>query len=213
MIKSIIRDYLLIRISAQDFLNQLICNDELLGEIQKKIPDSTCAFDEVWKDCPLSVEAFEHCNFDLRYILSEGYYSLSSVSACDTAYDLIYDLFHDDFPNIPHSDYYSDIAMFAIDVVPDVVDSVEAGVVLMNIIQSTQGVKTGRKKITRDLIRNAFHLSESKKRPQWAQNSEWPVSAGGKPMRFLKQKTEGEMVRYWFEDVDTLEKRIIVDYY
>lgn len=213
MIKSMIRDYLLIRMSAQDFSNQLIDNDELLEEIRKRIPDSTCAFDDVWKDCPLRVEAFELCDFDLRYILTKGYYALSSVSSCSTAYDLVYDLFHNDFPDIPHSDYYSNIVMFAIDVVPEVVDSVEAGAVLMNIIQSTQDDKTGRKKKARDLINEAFHLTESKKRPRWAQNSEWPISATGKPMRFLKQKTEGEMVRYWFEDVDTLEERIVIDYY
>lgn len=213
MIEAMIRDYLLIRMSAQDFVKQIRCNDELLAEIQKKIPDSTCAFDEVWKDCPLSAEAFQYCDFDLRYILSKGYYALSSVLSCDTGYDLIYALFHEDFPDIPHSDYYDEIAMFAIDVVPDVVASVEAGVILMDIIQSAIGIKTGRKKIVRDGIRDAFHLNESKKRPRWAQSSQWPVSASGKPMRFLKQKTEGEMVSYWFEDVDTLEQRIVADYY
>lgn len=213
MPETILRDYLSLRIGAGEFLKQILSNDELLSVIQSKLPDSKCAFDEVWENYPISAEAFEYSDFDLRRLLSRGYYSVASVSTCDHAYDLIYDLFHDDFPDIPRAKYYYEITMFAIDTVPEVVDSPEAGALLMKIIESAWKLEKGRKTAVRTAIRSAFHLDETKKRPRWAQSSLWPIGKGEIPMRFLSQKTDGDKVTYHFEDATTLEKRDIVDYY
>lgn len=100
MVETILRDYLSLRIGAGEFLKQILSNDEVLNAIQSKLPDSECAFDEVWENYPISAEAFEYSDFDLRRLLSRGYYSVARASSCCRAYDLIYDLFHDDFPEI-----------------------------------------------------------------------------------------------------------------
>lgn len=76
---------------------------------------------------------------------------------------MIYDLFHDDFPEITRSQYYHEITMFAIDTVPEVVDSPEAGELLMKIIESAWKLEKGRKTAVRTAIRSAFHLNETKK--------------------------------------------------
>lgn len=53
--------------------------------------------------------------------------------------------------------------MFAIDTVPEVVDSPEAGELLMKIIESAWKLEKGRKTAVRTAIRSAFHLNETKK--------------------------------------------------
>ena len=56
--------------------------------------------------------------------------------------------------------------MFAIDTVPEIVDSPEAGELLMKIIESAWKLEKGRKTAVRTAIRSAFHLNETKKRPR-----------------------------------------------
>ena len=67
----------------------------------------------------------------------------------------------------------------------------------------------------KELIKKEFHIVGTKY-PRWVQGGEWPVSKSGKPMRFVEQKRKkGKEYQdvlytiYVFEDLDTLEKRII----
>ena len=75
--------------------------------------------------------------------------------------------------------------------------------------------KSKRIKEVKSRIKEAFHVSGIIY-PRWVQEAEWPVSASGKPMRFVKQKRkkgkEYENMLYtlfYFEDPDTGEERIV----
>ena len=92
----------------------------------------------------------------------------------------------------------------------------EAGIIEAIIEQVPESLpKAKRKKQIKELIKKEFHI-EGTKYPRWVQGGEWPVSKSGKPMRFVEQKRKkGKEYQdmlytiYVFEDLDTLEKRII----
>lgn len=110
-------------------------------------------------------------------------------------------------------------ASFMMDVCPEYVEGHEideAGIIEAIIEQVPESLpKAKRKKQIKELIKKEFHI-EGTKYPRWVQGGEWPVSKNGKPMRFVEQKRKkGKEYKYMlytiyvFEDVDTLEKRII----
>lgn len=212
---NILKAYLTIEMSASDLHNELLHNNDLLAYIQAQLPSSRKVNDEAWQNCPLNVRAFAYDRFDLKRTLTIGYYALTKVGRCSTAYNMLYNLFHDLLPDVEHSNYYAEIAELSLDTVSDVYDSPEVGNVLFTIITTTEGMtKTKRKKAIRDAIADAFHLKETPKKPYWIQDSEWPLGTSSKPMRFIEQnKKKKELVEYIFEDVDTLQRRSITQYY
>ena len=110
-------------------------------------------------------------------------------------------------------------ASFMIDVCPEYVEGHEideAGIIEAIIEQVPEALpKSKRTKQIKKLIKKEFHIKGAKF-PRWVQGGEWPVSKSGKPMRFVEQKRKKgkayENMLYTifvFEDVDTLEQRII----
>ncbi|MBP5294665.1 MAG: hypothetical protein J6Y95_02970, partial [Lachnospiraceae bacterium] len=71
--------------------------------------------------------------------------------------------------------------------------------------------KTKRIKETRQQISQLFHTTDGK-RPNWIQGPDWPMGKNS-PMKYIERKRKGERVDYYFEDVDTGEKRLIIQYY
>lgn len=206
-------EYLTLRITAHEFLNRIMEDDILYERICSKIPQSRFAYDDVWNDSPICSEAFQYDDFDLRKSLSSGYYSLTRVQSCGEAYRLMYLLFRDEYPDLRPEKYYDDISEIAIEVVPDYVDSIEAGDILFDIILNASSMNDkARKSSIRTAIKERFHLVNTKKRPRWAQGSEWPV-LGSEPMGFISQKKTGDKVEYIFEDIKTQERRVITQYY
>ena len=92
----------------------------------------------------------------------------------------------------------------------------ESGIIEAIVEQVSDSLpKAKRKKQIKELIKKEFHIVGTKY-PRWVQGGEWPVSKSGKPMRFVEQKRKkGKgfenmlFTVYIFEDVETLEQRII----
>ena len=110
-------------------------------------------------------------------------------------------------------------ASFMMDVCPEYIEGHEidkSGIIEAIIEQVPESLpKAKRKKQIKELIKKEFHIVGTKY-PRWVQGGEWPVSKSGKPMRFVEQKRKkGKEYQdmlytiYVFEDLDTLEKRII----
>lgn len=108
---------------------------------------------------------------------------------------------------------------FMLDACPEYIGGVEvedAGIIedILDSVPETLS-KSKRIKEVRSRIKEAFHISGIIY-PRWVQEAEWPVSASGKPLRFVKQKRkkgkEYENMLYtlfYFEDVDTGEERVV----
>ena len=174
--------------------------------------DDTAGFGAIMRG---SLNAFEHDNFDLRRTLTVGYYAINRISRCSTAYNMMWSLFHDDLPDVEKSTFYRELHQFAIDTVPDYLDSVDVGSVIQEIILSTNSIPKGkRQKAVRVALNSAFHLDALHKKPSWIQDSEWPLGTSNTPMLFLGQrKIKGQYVEYYFEDVINGEKRTITQCY
>lgn len=212
---NVIRRYLQLKMTAKEFRAQIETNDELVAFIAARLPAGRDLDDPAWASCPLNIRAFCNDGFDVRRTLVNGYYALTRVSRCSTAYRMLYELFHSELPEVEKSEYYREIGLLAIDVVPEVLDSCEAGEVIFDIIASTKDLRGAkRKKAIKEGLAEVFHLGALAKKPAWIQSSEWPLGSQGKPMRFMSQrKQKAEYAEYTFEDVDTHETRTITQYY
>ena len=208
-----IRDCLQLKISAAEFVNTIKTNNEIVEIIRSKLPFEHDPHDSIWGQYPIDVEALIACDFDLNHILTKGYYSLVSTLTCAQGYKLLFDLFHVDFPEVPYSSCYEQIELLVIDTVPEIIDSPEAGPVIMKVIEMSLEMKRGQKKFIRDELKRIFHLEKGAKRPRWIQSSLWPLDANGEPMEFICQKKEGERVCYRFYSPSLNEYRIVDDYY
>ena len=72
--------------------------------------------------------------------------------------------------------------------------------------------KTKRIKAFKEKLKAMFYI-EGNKYPRWIQESEWPLSKTGKPTKFLRQKSKGEVSYYYFLDMDTGEEIEIMQAY
>lgn len=105
---------------------------------------------------------------------------------------------------------------FILDACPEYLDSVEienAGI-LDNLMEEFPEAmpKTKRIKAFKSKLKELFYV-EGQKYPRWIQESEWPLSPSGKPTKFLRQKSKGELTYYYFLDVDTNKEIEVVQSY
>ena len=209
----VIFEYLTLKITAQEFLDRIMNGNEVYDRIKSKIPQSHFAYDKEWNGFPICAEAFQYDNFDLRRTLSSGYYSLVRSQRCGAAYKMIFSLFQSEYKNIIYNEYYDNVSKIAIDIVPEYVDSMEAGKIIFELINRTidLSAEERRKKIQNE-IRRIFHLEKRGKRPRWIQSSEWPVE-DGMPLKFISQKEIADKVEYKFVNLRNQKKRIITQFY
>lgn len=98
---------------------------------------------------------------------------------------------------------------FLLEACPDYLFSIdiEESGILENLMEEfpESMPKSKRIKEFRSKLRSMFYV-EGQKYPHWIQESEWPMSKTGKPTKYLRQKSKGEVTFYYFLDVDTGEE-------
>lgn len=95
-------------------------------------------------------------------------------------------------------------------VCPDYICGKEAYELVEKIID--ENCKSSQK-VIKEKIKETFHL-EKCKYPKWAQDSEWPFSETGKPLKYISQKNKNsETIELIFEDIDTGKRITIEDIY
>ena len=117
------------------------------------------------------------------------------------------------YPNVKVTKSYKQEIDFYFDAIPDAVMNVTLDDYFEKILSefpASMG-KVKRKKAAREKIKQLFHI-EGRKYPYWAQESEWPMGKNS-PMKFIRQKQDGDQVLYWFQDVDTGEEKIVEQFY
>lgn len=109
---------------------------------------------------------------------------------------------------------YREQSRFIINVKPDYINGEEAETFIDGIIESVPETmpKTKRIKEIKVKIKEAFHV-EDRKYPRWAQDTDWPFSKAGKPLKYVSRKTDGDLVQHTFVDVDTGEETIVEEFY
>ena len=106
---------------------------------------------------------------------------------------------------------------FMLDACPEYIGGEEVDEILENLLESLpeELSKAKKVKLYKERVKAMFHI-EKNKYPRWVQSAEWPLGQNNKPMKFVEQKRKKgksyEMMMYtefWFEDVETGEKRAV----
>ncbi len=129
-------------------------------------------------------------------------------------YDFVYCLFASAGREQIKYPKYEEDYLFALDAVPEYAAGDSAVNYLEKVIFPSvpQGLSSSKRAtLCRKKIREAFHI-EGRHYPHWVQEAEWPFR-DGRPMRFVKQKTDGELVTYTFVDDTTGEVETVEQYY
>ena len=117
--------------------------------------------------------------------------------------------------SIVENNIYSILYHKISDTVPEYLVSEETSFIFEKLYEEFPSnlTKSALKKKLKERLATIFYLDGGRRnRPYWVQESEWPVR-DGKPLKFIKQKRDGEMVNYYFENVDNGEITIITQYY
>lgn len=213
--KQYVIDFIEGKIATKDFVNRLHADDSLYGWMQSIVPKG--------KLCHVGVKQEDGrvrgvaAPYDIRTVVEFLWNMGGSRSGCELdVHSSVAELYKEAFPSeeIKVDTQLKTKFSFLLDAIPDYVDSVEAeesGIFERYFAELPENAsKTARTKMFRERVKEDFHL-EGKKYPRWIQSSEWPFN-NGKPMKFLRQETlqHGELTKYYFEDVDTNEQRVII---
>ena len=71
--------------------------------------------------------------------------------------------------------------------------------------------KSKKKIIVKEQILSMFKYIKNP--PKWVQSPEWPFNENGVPLRFIKQSTDGDLVKYLFMDEQTKKEVVVEQYY
>ena len=117
------------------------------------------------------------------------------------------------YPDIKTISIYDEEASFYYGSVSDYYDGEEVIQYIENLLSqfSPSLGKTKRIKAAKAALKNAFHV-EGRNYPHWVQESEWPLGKNS-PMKFKRQEKHGELVKFYFVDVDTGEEKVVEQLY
>ena len=201
------------QIEMSEYLYLLTSDFDLQDELSSIIPKDAIGnpSHSLWK-CVSYHFLFQY-NFDLYNCLISFHRLDDSLGDNLNIFGLIKRIYIYTIPDFPFTTQYHDAYDTYLDVVRDCYDGPEVEELVNDIIKEclTLKTKSGRKKEGQKKILELFHVVD-KNKPRWIQGAEWPMGVNS-PMKFVKQKRHKEQVEYLFIDVDTEEKRMVIQYY
>lgn len=216
--KQYVLDFVEGRVKPEEFIETCEKSEEVFDWIQKVIPKQKTFYKKYIQDGKLEQEI---APYDIRCVWRDFLYEAKGHTKLGRLLNLhseITKLYQESFPNeIIHPDKTIEEKFdFFLDACPEYIgsDAPEMEELLERLYREVPEnlSKTRRIKLFKQNLKNLFHV-EGHKYPRWLQGPEWPLSATGKPMRFTGQKKINEdMNVYWFEDIDTKEKKKIIQF-
>ena len=188
-------------INIEDFIFEFNQRESLRLLLQNKLPETLYEQGEILRANGSIIECFEKIN--CKIILDAYTMHALAVDWC----------LGNNIEVIP-TETYRKAFIFLISVKPDYINGEKAESLIQDILQSFPETmpKTKRIKEIKAKIKEAFHV-EDRKYPRWAQDTDWPFSKMGKPLKYVSRKTDGDLVQHTFVDVDTGEETIVEEFY
>ena len=197
----VLKNFVSGQISFEEFESIYYSEEKLQQFLQEKLPESMIDYAEVrWNNGNINL-ALKNENWRTKsgrlgiQILIKIWLQRNSIDCKTTS-------------------IYLEESSFLKDVMPDYINGEQAESLIDEIIQSIPETmpKTKRIKGIKAKIKEAFHV-EDRKYPRWAQDTDWPFSKTGKPLKYVSRKTDGDLVQHTFVDVDTGEETIVEEFY
>ena len=210
-------DYIEGRVTTRAFLDRLNSDMQLCQWLQSIVPQGKIGYYEVSVDAD-GVAKQETGPYDVVRIIA-GYWKRpwnKLSNELNTHYEIT-KLFQEAFPQerICPDKSIEEKFNFMLDACPAYIGGEEViGSGILEEIYEDIPVnlnKAHRVKYFKEKVKNLFYI-ENNHYPHWVQEAEWPFH-DGKPMRFVGQKTDGELVTYTFIDDATGEVETVEQYY
>lgn len=207
----LIEDVLRKKVSIFDFMIEYRNNDSINSYIQQVVTSEALSDmnNKIWRTINYSCLACY--NFNIREMLFTLYGYGETEDYEYEIYTILKGIYHILVPNFScrnaysHRDLYLDLEQDCFGG-PEVRDLVKKVANEVSVSFSSKD----RKKIGRKMIKKLFHCD--KRKPKWIQGPEWPMGAES-PMEFIGQVNIPEGVQYVFVDVNTNEKKVIIQMY
>ena len=210
-------DYIEGRVTTRAFLDRLNSDMQLCQWLQSIVPQGKIGYYEVSVDAD-GVTKQETGPYDVVRIIA-GYWKWpwnKLGNELNTHFEIT-KLFQEAFPQerICPDKSIEEKFNFMLDACPAYIGGEEViGSGILEEIYEDIPVnlnKAHRVKYFKEKVKNLFYI-ENNHYPHWVQEAEWPFH-DGKPMRFVGQKTNGELVTYTFIDDATGEVETVEQYY
>ena len=216
--KQYVLDFVEGRVEPEEFIETCEKSDEVFDWIQKVVPKQKMFYKKYMENGRLEQEI---APYDIRCVWRELLYDFGSrkdLGGYLNIHDEMTKLYQESFPNerINPDKTIEEKFVFFLEACPEYIgsDAPEMEKLLERLYKELPEnlSKTRRVKLFKQNLKSLFHV-EGQKYPRWLQEPEWPLSPTGKPMRFTGQKKiNSDMNVYWFEDVDTKEKKKIIQF-
>lgn len=216
--KQYVLDFVEGRVKPEEFIETCEKSDEVFDWIQKVVPKQKMFYKKIIINGQIERKEFP---YDIRCVWQDFLYEAKGHTMLGRLLNLhseMTKLYKESFPNerINPDKTIEEKFNFFLEACPEYIgsDAPEMEILLEGLYKELPEnlSKTGKIKLFKQNLKSLFHV-EGHKYPRWLQEPEWPLSATGKPMRFTGQKKINEdMNVYWFEDVDTKEKKKIIQF-
>lgn len=203
-----------------EFVAKLHSDPELRNEIRNLIPPEAVndPSHPIWKHdnyATFKQRGSDYLNYFLYLCKFEGTFckfkgtigdNLNVWATLKSTYSYYY-------PDLPYTRKYEEMHDLYLGAIGDCFEGTEVLPVVEKIVLDALPIKGKGKRIqaAKAELKKQFHV-EGRKRPYWIQGAEWPMGEKS-PMKYVGQKRIGEMVQYYFEDVDTGATEIVEQYY
>jgi len=216
---SIIIDFLEGRASFEDFWKEWNSDPELrnwfdsLVDLKSDLPDEWV---EDERYCGIRRAIHKHYGGCPSKFLNSSPFPDKRVPVCYSVsgiYNTIAAVVTLAYPNIKTIARYDDEATYYNSAVSEYYGGDEVVELIDDILNQyplSMG-KTKRAKQAKAALKEAFHV-EGNVYPRWAQEPEWPMGKNS-PMKFERKERIGELVRFFFVDVDTKEEKVVEQLY
>ena len=212
-------DFLEGRVSVDEFWNEWNAKPELqqwldrIADLKSDLPDEWLE-DKAY--CGIRKAIHNHYHGSASAFLNADPFPDSKVPKClsvSAKYNALAAVVKLAYPDIKTISTYEEEAAFYYGSVSDCYDGEEATEYIENLLSQFPPSlgKTKRVKSAKAALKNAFHV-EGRNYPHWVQESEWPMGKNS-PMKFERQEKHGELVKFYFVDVDTGEEKVVEQLY